>query len=49
MPVSNILNYTPPPDEETFRKKRRLLIVAVIVSLVMTAIGYAMILMLFMG
>ena len=48
MTINNILDYTPPPDEETYRRKRRLLIIAVIVSLVMTAIGYAMIVMLFL-
>ncbi len=48
MTINNILDYTPPPDEEIFRNRRRLLIIAVIVSLAMTAIGYAMILMLFL-
>ena len=42
--ITGILDYTPPPDEETFRKRRKLLIIAVIVSLVMTVIGYFMIL-----
>jgi len=48
MTINNILDYTPPPNEEIFRKRRKLLIAAVIVSLAMTAIGYSMILMLFL-
>lgn len=42
MAINNILDYTPPPDEETFRKRRNLLIIAATVSLIMTAIGYAL-------
>lgn len=48
MAISNILNYTPPPDEETAKKRKILLIVFAAVSMLMTLIGYSIILMLYL-
>ncbi len=47
--VTGLLEYTPPPDEEEYSRRKKLLILAVAVSLVMTVIGYFMILKALLG